>query len=414
MNIYLSEYDQFYGYISAEGSYKADLGKEVSVIKVLHLGRIIDEIKDNIKNGQNYNKENVFYYNSNHLLDYTLGDIEKVKCSDVIFELLEKYKKQIKELKQNHGVKFIKGKVTLEIKENIREVKAMLNNGDISALDMSKLLERYDEDIRDPQIKKERKSKKEKAPKPPKIILTEEEKRIILIEQRKKVAEKFIDKDMSRYREVVLAKNSLPRIINKRVSSLGIYTDGSMYNHKKKGNKVGTFRKGYGIIITDEETNQILFRLRGKIEDAGQIVNDIDLVELYAVYRATHFVKSRIENGFFDKDININIHTDSLNTVKKFEKIVNNDENMDIEKISYTKLWDYIKEIEDKMSIRLKWVKGHSNNKMNNEADRVAKLGVELSGNKEELMSFSVLREVEDLFKDTEHIKPHNNPKIKL
>ena len=73
-----------------------------------------------------------------------------------------------------------------------------------------------------------------------------------------------------------------------------------------------------------------------------------------------------------------------------------------------------LKEIEDKMSIRLKWVKGHSNNKMNNEADRVAKLGVELSGNKEELMSFSVLREVEDLFKDTEHIKPHNNPKIKL
>lgn len=414
MKIYLGEYDQFYGYISAEGSYKADLGKDVSVIKVLHLGRIIDNIKDNIKNGQSYTKENVFYYNGNHSLDYALGDIDKVKCSEVVFELLEKYRKDIKELKQNHGVKFIKGKVTPEIKENIREVKAMLNNGDIPALNMTDLLEGYDEEIKEPKIKKEKNPKKEKAPKPPKIILTEEEKKIIIAQQRKKVAEKFIDKDMSRYREVVLAKNSLPRIIEKKVSSLGIYTDGSMYNHKKKGNKVGTFRKGYGIIITDENTNQILFRLRGKIEDTGQIVNDIDLVELYAVYRATHFVKSRIENGFFDKDVNINIHTDSLNTVKKFEKVISNDENMDIAKISYNKLWDYIKEIEDKISIRLKWVKGHSNNKMNNEADRVAKLGVQLSGNKEELMSFSVLREVEDLFKETDHIKPHNPPRIKL
>lgn len=413
MNFYLAEYDQFYGYIFDNGYYKADLEKDVIATKVLHLGNIIKMIKENIPNGGNYSKENVFYHNGNNLLDYVLGTADKVKCSDVLLELLNEYREEIKELKNKNGIKFKQGKITPEIKERIRDVKALLNNKDIPAIDMSHLLEKYDEEFRETKVKKEKKPKKEKAPKAPKIILTEEEKKIIMMEQRKVVAAKFIDKDMSKYREVVLAKNTLPRIITEKVSSLGVYTDGSMYNHKKKGNKIGTFRKGYGIIITDEKTNKILFRLRGKIEDTGQIVNDIDLVELYAVYRATHFIKSRIENGFFDKDVNINIHTDSLNTVKKFEKIVNND-NIDVDKMSYNKLWEYIKDIEDKLAIKLKWVKGHSNNKMNNEADRVAKLGVELSGNKEELMSFSVLREAEDLFKETEHIKPYTNRKVKL
>lgn len=413
MNFYLAEYDQFYGYVSDNGYYKADLEKDVSVIKVLHLGNIIKMIKENIIMGENCSKNNVFYHNGNNLLDYVFGSVDKVKCPDVILELLNEYKKEVVELNKNYGIKLMQGKLTPEIKERIREVKSLLNDKDIPAIDMSHLLEKYNEEIKAPKIKKEKKPKKEKAPKSPKIILTEEEKKVIMIEQRKKVAANFINKDMSKYREVVLAKNTLPRVITERVSSLGVYTDGSMYNHKKKGNKIGTFRKGYGIIITDENTNKILFRLRGKIEDPGQIVNDIDLVELYAVYRATHFIKSRIENGFFDKDVNINIHTDSLNTVKKFEKVVSND-NIDIDNMSYNKLWEYIKDIEEKISVELKWVKGHSNNKMNNEADRVAKLGVELSGNKEELMSFSVLREVEDLFKETEHIKPYTNRKVKL
>lgn len=428
MNIYIGNYDNNFGYLIRNGDneiekVKLSTEREADEHRLFALMEAVRSVETKAKEGVIKKGETIsFYFNEDNVLDYALGRTDKVKASNTFSNLLALGRQYIPAVCKEYGISIVRGENTAEHKQITKAFKSdYLNNAEFPSMGSTfgfnkesdkaymDLIEKVinEADVIVPKVRVGGKTKAERKIKVKKVAfkdMTPEQQKVALeklSQEREVIAERYIERDLSKYREVRLNTNTIPNVISKKVKEVSIYTDGSLY---KSGNdEKKQFMKGYGIVIADKSTNKVLFRMRGRIAEQGQILNDINLVELYAIYRATHFMKTRIDKGFFDEDVKINIHTDSLHTVKKFDKVVSGEKS--VEEMAYAKIWGYLNELQKEHSLNLGWVKGHSNSKLNREADELAKQGAKGPKEREDLIMFTVLREVNDLMDATSHIE---------
>lgn len=422
MNIYVGNYDNNFGYLIRKDNkdiekVKLSTEKEADEHRLFALMEAMRSVETKVKEGIINKGDTVsFYFNEDNVLDYALGRSDKVKASSAFKDLLILGREYIPLVCKEYGISVVRGTNNEEHKQITKDFKLnYLNNveipseGNTSGFSLENdraymdLIEKVinEAGVIIPKVKVKNKVKVKKIAF--KDMTSEQQKVALekLSQEREVIAERYIDRDLSKYRDVRLNTNTIPNVISKKVKEVSIYTDGSLYKAGSDERKV--FMKGYGIVIADKSTNKVLFRMRGRIAEQRQILNDINLVELYAIYRATHFMKTRIDKGFFDEDVKINIHTDSLHTVKKFNKVVSGEKS--VEEMAYTKIWGYIAELEKEHNLNLGWVKGHSASKLNKEADELAKQGAKGAKEREDLIMFTVLREVNDLMDATSHIE---------
>ncbi|MDI6977678.1 RNase H family protein [Serratia sp. Se-RSBMAAmG] len=424
MNIYVGNYDNNFGYLIRKDEkdiekIKLSTEREADEHRLFALMEAMRSVEKKVKEGMIKRGDTIsFYFNDDNVLDYALGRVDKVKASSAFKELLTLGREYIPAVCKEYGISVVRGSNNEEHKQITKDFKlSYLNNAEFpsmgstfgfSAKNDKAYMDLIQKVVNEagvivPKVKVKVKNKvkvkkiafKDMTPEQQKVALEK------LSQEREVIAERYIDRDLSKYREVRLNTNTIPNVISKKVKEVSIYTDGSLY--KAGSDEKKQFMKGYGIVIADKSTNKVLFRMRGRIAEQGQILNDINLVELYAIYRATHFMKTRIDKGFFDEDVKINIHTDSLHTVKKFDKVVSGEKS--VEEMAYAKIWGYIAELQKEHSLNLGWVKGHSASKLNKEADELAKQGAKGPKEREDLIMFTVLREINDLMDATSHIE---------
>lgn len=181
------------------------------------------------------------------------------------------------------------------------------------------------------------------------------------------------------------------------VKNIIIYTDGSM---KKQDKNNKAYNHGYGVVILDRDTEKPLFKFKGRFSKESEMMEHIELVELYAIYRASLFVKNKIDGGLLNKDINVTIMTDNQDNIHNYEKIKNKDFSMK----GVMLFKELLKETED-MDFQIGWVKAHSNNLYNREADKLAKSALEMEKSEEYITHQSIIEEKDELFDITKHIK---------
>lgn len=181
------------------------------------------------------------------------------------------------------------------------------------------------------------------------------------------------------------------------VKNIVIYTDGSM---KKQDTNNKAYNHGYGVVILDKDTEQPLFKFKGRFSKESEMMQHIELVELYAIYRASLFVKNRMNEGLLNKDINVTVMTDNQDNIHNYEKIKN--DNFSMKGVILFK--ELLTETEN-MNFQIEWVKGHSNNLYNREADKLAKSALEMEKSEEYITHQSIIEEKDELFDITKHIK---------
>ena len=132
-----------------------------------------------------------------------------------------------------------------------------------------------------------------------------------------------------------------------------IYTDGACSGNPGPG--------GWGAVIFDEKEKQ--YNISGKVEDTTN-----NRMELMAPIMALRKIRSKST---------ITILTDSTYVkngmtewIKKWEK--NDWKNSNKKPVKNKDLWIKLNNLCKKNAIIWKWVKGHSNNKYNNLADKLA------------------------------------------
>ena len=137
-----------------------------------------------------------------------------------------------------------------------------------------------------------------------------------------------------------------------------IYTDGACSGNPGPG--------GWGAVIFDERKNQN--NISGKVKDTTN-----NRMELMAPIMALKKIKSKSD---------ITIFTDSTYVkngitewIKKWEK--NGWKNSNRKPVKNKDLWIKLNELCQKNKVIWKWVKGHSNNKYNILADKLATQAIE-------------------------------------
>lgn len=151
------------------------------------------------------------------------------------------------------------------------------------------------------------------------------------------------------------------------LKSIDVYTDGSF-----KKTKTHVYC-GYGIYFPGKELKNVAAPF-----EIGE--KTINRAELHAIYQAILRIK---KNYTFDK---INIYTDSNYSKESLTNWINNwkKNNWKNSAGKAVENQDIIKKIDKYMQlyhqkINIIWIPSHSNNKNNDEADRLAKLGASKS-----------------------------------
>lgn len=151
------------------------------------------------------------------------------------------------------------------------------------------------------------------------------------------------------------------------VPSLIVYTDGSLAEQEVGGK----YKHGYGVSILDARNNKPLFKFKGKFTENAQELQHIQLVELYAIYRALLFIDNKMKAGELSRKAKIQIRTDSMDCVEKLEKYKKGKRNM-----FGLSLFAEIKKLTADKSFKLEWVKGHAKDANNREVDKLAREGL--------------------------------------
>ena len=176
------------------------------------------------------------------------------------------------------------------------------------------------------------------------------------IEKNKKKIKDLIashEKDLKRKDEVEV-NYDLPVNRNKIL----IYTDASTNRSRhKKINK-----SGYGTIIKQDGSDEIMFELTRKLE-ASEMLFISDISEGQAIYESLKFLR---DEGFLDDKTEVEVRSDSLSNIRK----LNNKENFD--HIFSEKTLELCEDMNG-IKVIFRWVKGHSTNKYNVIADKMAK-----------------------------------------
>jgi len=229
----------------------------------------------------------------------------------------------------------------------------------------------------------------------------------------KRLLSDVVSKEMSIDKRLNISDNSEKDFYDvNKVNSLVIYTDGSL------SKKMDRNKHGYGVSVLDGETGKALFKFRGGMTKHSEALDHIQLVELYAIYRAALFIDKKMKAGELNPDASIEIRTDSENCVKEYEKYLNGRVS-----ILGSELFSELKRLTEDKVFCLKWVKGHAEDKNNIEVDKLARAGLKMEGHSEyatlysspEIKSHGVLKKAEEemneLMEATAHIE--TEPQVK-
>ena len=141
---------------------------------------------------------------------------------------------------------------------------------------------------------------------------------------------------------------------------ISIYTDGACVGNPGPG--------GWAAIIVAENKKKELF--------GGEKITTNNRMEITAAIKALEYCDLQEEKQLSLKEIKI--YTDSIylkegitNWIKIWEK--NNWKTSDKKNVKNVDLWKKLKELSKSNQIEWKWVKGHSNDPMNDLADELAK-----------------------------------------
>jgi len=142
--------------------------------------------------------------------------------------------------------------------------------------------------------------------------------------------------------------------------NIKIYTDGACIGNPGPG--------GWAAIIISENNTQELF--------GGEKLTTNNRMELTAAIKALEYCNNQEKKQLSLKQIKI--YTDSIYLkegitvwISKWEK--NNWKTADKKNVKNVDLWKKLKELVKPNEIEWKWVKGHSQDPMNELADRLAK-----------------------------------------
>ena len=141
---------------------------------------------------------------------------------------------------------------------------------------------------------------------------------------------------------------------------INIYTDGSCYGNPGPG--------GWAAIIILEDNRKEIF--------GGEKLTTNNRMELTATIKALEYCDDQEEKQLSLKQINI--YTDSKYVkdgitiwIKNWEK--NNWKTADKKNVKNVDLWKKLQELVKSKQIEWIWIKGHSNDPMNDLADKLAK-----------------------------------------
>ena len=139
-----------------------------------------------------------------------------------------------------------------------------------------------------------------------------------------------------------------------------IYTDGSCFNNPGPGGWAA-------VIILGNEENEIF---------GGEKLTTNNRMELTAAIKALEYCNSKINRQLILE--HIKIYTDSNYVkdgitlwIKDWEK--NNWKTSNKKNVKNVDLWKKLKDLVSSKSIEWEWIKSHSNNPMNDLADKLAK-----------------------------------------
>jgi len=127
---------------------------------------------------------------------------------------------------------------------------------------------------------------------------------------------------------------------------LKIFTDGSCKGNPGAG--------GWAAILLEGEAKKPLAVLRG-----GESETTNNRMEMIAMIEALHYVhKNHLQNNL------VNVFSDSNLVVQTLMQGWKRKKNLD--------LWEELDSLNEELEVEYFWVRGHSNNKWNNECDKIA------------------------------------------
>ena len=142
--------------------------------------------------------------------------------------------------------------------------------------------------------------------------------------------------------------------------NIKIYTDGACIGNPGPG--------GWAAILLTENEKKEIF--------GGEKLTTNNRMELTATIKALEYCKE--QEGPQPKLQRIEIYTDSIYVkegitewIKNWEK--NNWKTADKKNVKNVDLWKKLKDLSNSIDVQWHWVKGHSNNPMNDLADELAK-----------------------------------------
>jgi len=167
------------------------------------------------------------------------------------------------------------------------------------------------------------------------------------------------------------------------VPSFVVYTDGSLAEQEVGGK----YKHGYGVSILDARNNKPLFKFKGKFTENAQELQHIQLVELYAIYRALLFIDKKMKAGELSPKAKIQIRTDSMDCVENMKKYKSGKRNM-----LGLSLFAEIKKLTEDKNFKLEWVKGHAKDVNNRDVDKLAREGLTIDTHDEYLSLYSTAK----------------------
>lgn len=190
------------------------------------------------------------------------------------------------------------------------------------------------------------------------------------------------------------------------VKNIEIYTDGSLKKYQDKTVGQERYNHGYGVVILDGDTQEKLFTFKGRLSESMTAMEHIEMVELYAIYRAANFIDKKVQEGVLDRNISMVVKTDNQDNIAKLD-LFNSGET-----VRYQSLFTALKEATQGYDFKIDWVKGHSSNIHNREADKLAKGGLEMNKNEEHMVHESV-SQFNELMGLTEHMVQDKKPAMR-
>ena len=142
--------------------------------------------------------------------------------------------------------------------------------------------------------------------------------------------------------------------------NIKIYTDGACIGNPGPG--------GWAAILLTENEKKEIF--------GGEKLTTNNRMELTATIKALEYCKE--QEGPQPKLQQIEIYTDSIYVKEGITEWINNWEKnnwktADKKNVKNVDLWKKLKDLSNSMDVKWHWVKGHSNNPMNDLADELAK-----------------------------------------